>query len=72
MALVIYDTFKGHKGEDMDLVLLQNNIISVIVQANCTDLLQPLDLSVNKPFKDHLRCSFQSSLYSTTGRKTAK
>ena len=26
--------------------------------SNCTDLLQPIDLSVNKPFKDHLRKCF--------------
>ena len=44
----------------MKSILVQNNIISVIVPANCTDLLQPLDLSVNKPFKDHFRHCFQS------------
>ena len=32
----------------------------MIVPSDCTDLLQPLDLSVNKPLKDHLRRSFQS------------
>ena len=30
----------------------------MIVPNNCTDLLQPLDLSVNKPFKDKLRGGF--------------
>ena len=60
MALVIFDTFKGHKGDEMDSLLMENNILSVIVPSNCTDLLQPLDLSVNKPLKDHLRRSFQS------------
>ena len=37
----------------------ENNIISVIVPSNCTDVLQPLDLFVNKPLKDHLRSKFQ-------------
>ena len=32
----------------------------VIVPSNCTGVLQPLDLSVNKPLKDHLRSKFQS------------
>ena len=60
MALVIFDTFKGHKEDEMESLLLENNVLSVIVPSNCTDLLQPLDLSVNKPLKDHLRRSFQS------------
>ena len=60
MAVVIFDSFKGHQGEEMKLLLLRNNILSVVVPSNCTDLLQPLDLSVNKPLKDHLRRSFQS------------
>ena len=27
--------------------------------ANCTDKLQPLDISINKPMKDHLKSKFQ-------------
>jgi hypothetical protein len=60
MAVVIFDSFKGHKGSEMETLLQQHNILSVLVPSNCTDLLQPLDLSVNKPLKDHLRSCFQS------------
>ena len=60
MTLVIFNTFKGHKEDGMVSLLLENNVLSLIVPSNCTDLLQPLDLSVNKPLKDPLRCSFQS------------
>ena len=30
----------------------------MFVPNNCTNLLQPIDLSVNKPFKNHLRKCF--------------
>ncbi len=30
-----------------------------VVPGNCTDRLQPLDISVNKPAKDFLRAKFQ-------------
>ena len=53
-AVVIFDTFKSHTGSEMKSLLLENNIISVIIPSNCTDVLQLLDLSVNKPLKDHL------------------
>ena len=57
-ALVIYDVFKGHMGEEVQSLLEDNKIFYVTVPNNCTDILQPLDLSVNKPFKDKLRKGF--------------
>ena len=42
------------------LTLLDNHNINVtLIPANCTDRLQPLDLSINKPAKDFLRSQFQ-------------
>ena len=40
----------------MDTLL--EKLISIIVPSNCTDRLQPLDLSVHKPMKDHLHAHF--------------
>ena len=40
-------------------LLKDSNILYVTVPGNCTDRLQPLDLSVNKPAKDFLRSKFQ-------------
>lgn len=57
-ALVIFDVFKGHMGEGVHNLLEENKIFHVVVPNNCTDLFQPLDLSVNKPFKDKLRRGF--------------
>lgn len=53
-AIVIFDAFKGHKGPDVNSLLEENHLIPVLVPNNCTDLLQPIDLSVNKRIKDHL------------------
>ena len=54
-ALVIFDVFKGHMDEAVQTLLEENRVIA---PNNCTDLFQPLDLSVNKPFKDKLRRGF--------------
>lgn len=59
-ALAIFDCFKGQTTDLILQTLKKNNIVSVIVPANCTDKLQPIDLSINKPIKDGLRSSFQS------------
>ena len=58
-ALCIFDNFKGQLTDDVLQLLERNNIDIVFVPANCTDRLQPLDLSVNKPAKDFLRDKFQ-------------
>ena len=59
VALVIYDEFKGQITQTCADLLSQNNILFVLVPANCTDRLQPLDATVNKAAKDFLRRKFQ-------------
>ena len=44
----------------MQTLLEDNRIFYVTVPNNCTDILQPLDLSVNKPSKDKLRKGFSA------------
>ena len=59
-ALAIFDEFTGQVTEEALALLDHNNIYYVIVPLNCTDKLQPLDVSVNKPAKEYLRSKFQS------------
>ena len=58
-ALVLFDVFKGQCQENVYKLLEENNIYFVLIPANCTDKLQPLDLSVNKPVKDFMKRKFQ-------------
>ena len=62
-ALVIFDHFQGQCTKPVLNLLEQNNILIAVVLPNCTDRLQPLDVSVNKAVKEFLRGKFQS-LYS--------
>ena len=57
-ALVIFDKFTGQGTENLLKLLQDNHIHFVMVPANCTDRLQPLDVSVNKPAKSFLRKQF--------------
>ena len=52
---MIFDVFKGQCTEDVLKMLEDNHIERVVVPANCTDRLQPLDLSINKPAKEFLK-----------------
>ena len=58
-SLAIFDCFKGQLTENVVSLLEQNNIHSVIVPPNCTDRLQPLDLTVNKSAKSFLQREFR-------------
>ena len=56
-ALVIFNGQCTARGGTQNID--DNPIEHVVVPANCTDQLQPLDLSVNKPVKEFLRRKFQ-------------
>ena len=58
-ALVIFDNFKAQCTSAFLTQLDRNNINVVLVPPNCTDRLQPVDVSVNKAVKNQLRAEFQ-------------
>ena len=57
-ALVIMGNFKGQITESFFTLLDSHNIHVCWLPPNTTDHLQPMDISVNKPAKDHLRRQF--------------
>jgi hypothetical protein len=59
-ALAIFDCFRGQTTPDILTLLEKHNIIAVQVPAHCTDKLQPMDISINKPVKDEMKKRFQS------------
>ena len=57
-SLAIFDCFRGQTTPKIIDLLEQNNIRVVQVPAHCTDKLQPIDVSLNKPVKDEMRRQF--------------
>jgi len=57
-ALVIFDRFRGQCTQRIFDLLEAKQVRLVVVPANCTDRLQPLDVSVNKAAKEFLRSQF--------------
>ena len=49
---------KAHRTTEVLQKLSESNIIPIYVPPNCTDRLQPLDLSVNRPLKNEMRKKF--------------
>ena len=57
-CLLIWDVFRAHRTEAVLQKLAEEGIVCVFVPANCTSELQPMDLSFNKPFKEHMKSKF--------------
>ncbi|PSN47047.1 hypothetical protein C0J52_09369 [Blattella germanica] len=53
--MLVLDSFRGHLTENVKLKLRQENCDMVVIPGGMTGMLQPLDVSINRPFKTHLR-----------------
>ena len=58
-AIVIIDNFKAQITAPVNALLEEHNIHVCLLPANTTNLLQPMDISVNTPAKDFLKRKFQ-------------
>ena len=59
-ALVMFGDFSGQTTQVIFDHLKKHGIMYVLIPKTCADRLQPMDLSVNKPFNDRLKQSFQT------------
>ena len=57
-ALLTFDVFAAHRVESVLSKLEENNVLVIFIPLNCTDMLQPLDISVNKPLKAEIKRCF--------------
>ena len=58
-AVVIMDNFKGQITPSVNQLLDANDIHVCLLPPNTTDLLQPMDLTVNKPAKEFIKKKFE-------------
>jgi len=56
-SLLDLDLFAGHKTDEVLDTFKAHDITASIIPAGCTGIVQPLDVSVNRPFKDILKVS---------------
>jgi hypothetical protein len=53
--MMVYDSFKGHLEDSVKKKFYDNNFDLAVIPAGLTSICQPLDVAINKPFKDNLR-----------------
>ena len=54
-ALLVWDKFSGHMMTDVAEMLRKNNITVIVIPGGCISKIHPLDVFLNKPFKNHCR-----------------
>ena len=54
-SLLVWDQFRAHLCESVKKKLHRNKTRQAVIPGGCTSILQPLDVSLNKPFKVQIR-----------------
>jgi hypothetical protein len=54
-SLLVLDSFESHKTDFIKNIAKYENTNLAIIPGGLTSIVQPLDVSINKPFKDRLR-----------------
>lgn len=70
-AMLVMDAFRGHLTDTVKNRLKRENCDLVVIPGGMTSQLQPLDVAVNKPFKDRVRKYYSEWLCSEDHALTA-
>lgn len=62
ISLLVMDSFRAHTTEAVKDTLEEMNTTAPIIPGGCTSKVQPLDVCVNKPFKQLLKASWAQYL----------
>uniref|UniRef100_A0A5S6PZ87 DDE-1 domain-containing protein n=1 Tax=Trichuris muris TaxID=70415 RepID=A0A5S6PZ87_TRIMR len=54
-SLLVWDSFRGHTARSTRSCLRECKVEAAVIPGGLTSILQPLDVSLNKPFKNHIR-----------------
>ena len=54
-SVIVLDAFKGHLTDSVKNQLRKMNTEIVVIPGGMSSVLQPMDVSINKPFRDRLR-----------------
>ena len=54
-SMLVYDSFKGHLEGSVKAKFRDSNIDLAVISDGLTSICQPLDVAINKSFKDNLR-----------------
>ena len=59
-SMLVWDSFRAHLSKPVHNTLRSINTECVVIPGGMTSMLQPLDVSINKPFKDRMRAKWQN------------
>ena len=59
-SMLVWDSFRAHLSKPVRSTLRSINTECVVIPGGMTSMLQPLDVSINKPFKDRMRAKWQN------------
>jgi len=69
-SLMALNMFGGHKTDEVLDTMRAHDITLSVIPGGCTSMVQPLDISINRPFKDILKVSIAKSFDERKKTKT--
>ena len=60
-TLMALDMFGGHKGDKVLDTMRAHDITLSVIPGGCTSMVKPLDISINRPYKDILKVSINKT-----------